>query len=77
MTAVEEADVVLLMVDSKTGVHPLDQKLAEVLRKVSKPVLLTVNKVDNLPSRAVPPRLLGAGHGRTPPGQFDVRQGVR
>ena len=49
MTAVEEADVVLLMVDSKDGVHPLDQKLAEVLRKVSKPVLLTVNKVDNLP----------------------------
>ncbi|MYA11576.1 MAG: ribosome biogenesis GTPase Der [Gemmatimonadetes bacterium] len=49
MTAVEEADAVLLMVDSKAGVHPLDQKLAEVLRKVSKPVLLTVNKVDNLP----------------------------
>ena len=49
MTAVEEADVVLLMVDSRAGVHPLDQKLSEVLRKVSKPVLLTVNKVDNLP----------------------------
>ena len=49
MTAVDEADAVLFMVDSKEGVHPLDQKLAEVLRKVSKPVLLTVNKVDNLP----------------------------
>ena len=49
MTAVEEADVVLFMVDSKSGVHPLDQKLSEVLRKVAKPVLLTVNKVDNLP----------------------------
>ena len=49
MTAVEEADVVLFMVDSRTGVHPLDQKLAEVLRKVPKPVLLTVNKVDNHP----------------------------
>ena len=49
MTAVREADAVLFLVDSKAGVHPLDQKLAEVLRKVSKPVLLTVNKVDNLP----------------------------
>ena len=49
MTAVEEADVVLFMVDSKDGVHPLDQRLSEVLRKVPKPVLLTVNKVDNLP----------------------------
>ena len=50
MTAVEEADLVLFLVDSKTGVHPLDQKLSEVLRRASKPVLLTVNKVDNLPS---------------------------
>ena len=49
MIAVEEADVVLFLVDSKTGVHPLDQKLAEVLRKTARPVLLTVNKVDNLP----------------------------
>ena len=50
MIAVEEADVVLFLVDSKTGVHPLDQKLSEVLRKSAKPVLLTVNKVDNLPA---------------------------
>ena len=49
MTAVEEADVVLFLVDSRTGVHPLDQRLAEVLRRSSRPVLLTVNKVDNLP----------------------------
>lgn len=49
MTAVEEADVVLFLVDSRTGVHPLDQRLAEVLRRSPKPVLLTVNKVDNHP----------------------------
>ena len=49
MIAVREADAVLFLVDSKTGVHPLDQRLAEVLRKASRPVLLTVNKVDNLP----------------------------
>lgn len=49
MTAVEEADVVLFLVDSRTGVHPLDQRLAEVLRRSSRPVLLTVNKVDNHP----------------------------
>ena len=49
MVAVQEADAVLLLVDSKTGIHPLDQRLAEVLRKASRPVLLTVNKVDNLP----------------------------
>ncbi|MYA65654.1 MAG: ribosome biogenesis GTPase Der [Gemmatimonadetes bacterium] len=50
MIAVQEADVVLFLVDSKTGVHPLDQRLAEVLRRTDKSVLLTVNKVDNLPA---------------------------
>lgn len=50
MMAVEEADVILLLVDGKAGVHPLDERLAEVLRKTSKPVLLVVNKVDNLPN---------------------------
>lgn len=49
LTAVEEADAILFVVDGKTGVHPLDQKLSEVLRKSPKPVFLVVNKVDNLP----------------------------
>ncbi len=49
MIAVEQADVILFLVDGKTGVHPLDERLAEVLRKADKPVLLVVNKVDNLP----------------------------
>ncbi len=50
MAAVAEADVILMLVDGKDGPHPLDEKLAEVLRKADKPVLLVVNKVDNLPN---------------------------
>jgi GTP-binding protein len=49
MAAVAEADVILLLVDGKAGIHPLDEKLAEVLRKADKPVLLVVNKMDNFP----------------------------
>jgi GTP-binding protein len=49
LMAVDEADVLVLVVDGKEGVHPLDQKLAELLRKVDKPVVLAVNKMDNLP----------------------------
>lgn len=49
MTAVQEADQVVFLVDSTTGVHPLDQRLADVLRRTAKPVLLAVNKVDDLP----------------------------
>ncbi len=50
MAAVTEADVVLFLVDAKTGVHPLDQRLAEVLRGADKPVLLAANKADNHPN---------------------------
>ncbi|MEM7417542.1 MAG: ribosome biogenesis GTPase Der [Gemmatimonadota bacterium] len=50
MHAVHEADVILFLVDGKAGVQPLDERLAEVLRKTSTPVILVVNKVDNLPN---------------------------
>ncbi len=49
LMAVQEADVILFVVDGQAGVHPLDQKLAEVLRKANKPVILVANKIDNLP----------------------------
>ena len=50
MAAVTEADVIVFLVDGREGVHPLDQKLMEVLRKSEAPVLLVVNKMDNLPN---------------------------
>ena len=49
MTAVGEANAVVLLVDSKEGVHALDERLAQTLRRAEKPVLLAVNKVDGLP----------------------------
>lgn len=49
MVAVTEADVILFLVDGKEGVHLLDERLAEVLRRNAKPVVLVVNKMDNLP----------------------------
>jgi GTP-binding protein len=50
MLAVAEADVILLLVDGKDGVHPLDERLADALRKTAKRVVLVVNKMDNLPA---------------------------
>jgi len=49
MAAVQEADVILFVVDGRAGIHPLDEKLADILRKSPQPVLLVVNKLDNLP----------------------------
>jgi GTP-binding protein len=48
--AIAEADLVLFVVDVKTGITPGDEELAAILRRSRKPVLLVVNKVDD-PSR--------------------------
>ena len=47
--AVAEAQVIAFVVDVKAGVQPLDLKIADLLRKTQIPVVLVVNKVDNLP----------------------------
>lgn len=47
LVAVEEANAIIFMVDAATGMTDLDDSMAAVLRKSTKPVLLTVNKVDN------------------------------
>ena len=46
--AIEEADVVLFIVDGKTGLTSTDEDVASILRQSRKPVLLVVNKVDTL-----------------------------
>ncbi|MDX1542660.1 MAG: ribosome biogenesis GTPase Der [Christiangramia sp.] len=45
--AIDEADAIIFMVDVESGVTPMDEEVASLLRKVKKPVLLAVNKVDN------------------------------
>ncbi|NCT76296.1 MAG: ribosome biogenesis GTPase Der [Chitinophagaceae bacterium] len=47
LIALDEADVILFMVDAQTGLTDLDDAMAHVLRRSTKPVFLTVNKVDN------------------------------
>ena len=45
--AIEETDVILLLVDVIDGITPMDEDVASLLRKTDKPVLLVSNKVDN------------------------------
>ena len=45
--AIEEADVVLFMVEAATGITDYDAEIADVLRRSRKPVVLCVNKVDS------------------------------
>jgi len=45
--AIEEADVIMFVVDVESGITDLDQSVAQMLRRVSKKVVVVANKVDN------------------------------
>jgi GTP-binding protein len=47
LLALDEANVILLVVDVLSGITDLDEAVAGMLRKIDKPVMLAVNKVDN------------------------------
>lgn len=47
MIAIEEATVILFMVDVTTGITDLDDSITDILRRSKKPVLVVANKVDN------------------------------
>ena len=47
LLAIDEADVILFMVDTETGITDLDQNFASLLRNINKPVYVVANKVDN------------------------------
>jgi GTP-binding protein len=46
MVAVEEAAVILFVVDGKAGIVPADEEVADMLRRSGRPVVVVVNKVD-------------------------------
>lgn len=52
MVAIDEADVIMFMVDGKSGLTALDEEVAYLLRKANKPVMLIVNKIDNATKQA-------------------------
>ena len=47
MLAIDEADLILFMVEVKTGITDLDMMMADVLRRSGKKVMVVCNKVDN------------------------------
>lgn len=51
MLAIEEADVILMVVDTLQGVTAADEEIAVILRKTNKPVIVVANKGDNEPRR--------------------------
>ncbi len=83
LVAVEEADVILFVVDARGGLTPADEEVAELLRRSHKPVVLAVNKIDGPRHEdlsadfwalgLVPLVTLSATHGR---GMYDLMEQV-
>lgn len=62
--AVAEADAVILLVDGRAGLHPLDREIANHLRRLGKPVWLAVNKTEGLPPETAVAEFHALGLGR-------------
>ncbi len=49
--AIEEADVIVFMVDARSGITAADEEVADVLRRTKKPIIIAANKADNATRR--------------------------
>ena len=75
--AIEEADVILFVMDGRDGLNPADEEVAEVLRQVEKPVMFVVNKVDGPAQEAALGDFYALGVGDLYPISAEHRIGVR
>ncbi|UCE20338.1 MAG: ribosome biogenesis GTPase Der [Gemmatimonadota bacterium] len=61
--AIDEADLVLFLVDAQTGILGLDTEIGSILRKTARHVLLVVNKIDDAPKEILIHQFLKLGLG--------------
>lgn len=62
-TAIAEADLLLFVVDAREGLSPVDEAIAERLRRAGRPVLLVANKLDEMPRATGHLEFFGLGLG--------------
>ena len=74
MTAIEEADVVIFVVDVRTGLTPVDHEVAELLRRGKRPVVLAANKAESTSDPGFLHELFGLGFGE--PWPISAQQGT-
>ncbi|HIA08382.1 MAG TPA: ribosome biogenesis GTPase Der [Chromatiaceae bacterium] len=75
--AIDEADLVLFMVDAKDGLTSLDEDISQFLRQSSKPVLLVVNKIDGHDPAVVSAEFHALGRGEMMPITASQGGGIR
>lgn len=62
--AVQQADLVILLVDIRAGLMPLDRQISDMLRKEQKPVILAANKADRYEDQHLGNEFLSLGWGQ-------------
>ncbi len=67
LQAVQDADLVILLVDTASGITAADEEIAEILRRTDKPVLIAANKADNLNNARDAVEFYGLGIGEVFP----------
>ncbi len=75
--AMEEADIILFLMDGREGLNPADEEVAHMLRQVDKPVLFVVNKVDGPNQEAGLGEFYSLGVGELYPISAEHRLGTR
>lgn len=76
LRAVDEADVLVFVVDVKEGITPVDKDVGRLLRRTGKPVLLAANKVDSSHREAATADAYGLGYGTVFPLSASHGRGV-
>jgi len=76
LVAVEEADIVLFVVDARTGATALDLEIAGVLRRADRPVVLAANKVEAAGQEGALGELYALGFGQPLPVSAEHGRGV-
>ncbi len=59
--AISEADVIIFLMDGKEGLSPIDEEIGAYLRRIEKPVIYAVNKIDSLKREALLPEFYSLG----------------
>lgn len=63
MLAIQDADVIVMLTDANFGVTAADEEIAEILRRTDRPVMIAVNKVDDLSQKDTAFEFYGLGVG--------------
>jgi GTPase len=76
MQAIEEADLIVLTVDTREGLTPVDEEIAHILRRSGRPVVVAANKVDGAGQEAMVGEVYRLGFSRVTPVSAEHGRGV-